>query len=223
MAGRWNVKPWFDWRAAVILLALPLMSMLIRNSSALSPRAQHMIRHELGLARSAGWPAELVVTEGNEADLQALGRKMWDEAMGKTSFLLVSETEVVFLPSQAFLALPKSINSERHERWLMEARLLKDTEGTASALVWSFLTSLKEARKLPASLPLATLPPLVVPSAAESPSVSADWGLPLAILVPYSLWLLRRRARAKASAPSQEESELAESRTGGVAGSQEEV
>jgi hypothetical protein len=204
------LKRWFDWRAGLVLSALPIVSLLLRAPDGVTAETRRVLRHELGLAQAAGWPAHLVMASGNERVLLDLGRQLWSGVGGRETFLLASENAAVLMPSQAFQDLPKSAHVAEYEDWLVEARRLQDLEGTVRILAWTFVTRLKQAGKMPASTPLASLPGLHFPSAVESPSASLDWGIPLAVLVPLALWLLRRRRSVLAQRLADEQSQLPE-------------
>ena len=187
------MRGWVDWRAGLLLSALPIVSFLLRTPDGVTAETQRVLRHELGLAQSAGWPAQLVMASGDEHELQEQGRRLWTGAGGRETFLLASESAAVLIPSQAFLDLPESGRAAEYEEWLTEAKRLQDLEGTVRVLAWTFVTRIKQAGKIPASTPIASLPGLHFPSPVESPSASLDWGIPFAVLVPLALWLLRRR------------------------------
>jgi hypothetical protein len=152
----------------------------------------------------------LVTVSGDEQELRELGRQLWSNVGGRETFLLASENAAVLMPSQAFLDLPESGRAAEYEEWLTEAKRLQDVEGTVRILAWTFVTRLKQAGKIPGSTPIASLPGLHFPSPVESPSASLDWGLPLAVLVPLALWLLRRRRSMRAQGLADKQSQLPE-------------
>ena len=193
-----------------MLSALPILSLLLRAPDGVTAETQRVLRHELGLAQAAGWPAQLVTVSGDEQELRELGRQLWSNVGGRETFLLASENAAVLMPSQAFLDLPESGRAAEYEEWLTEAKRLQDVEGTVRILAWTFVTRLKQAGKIPGSTPIASLPGLHFPSPVESPSASLDWGLPLAVLVPLALWLLRRRRSMRAQGLADKQSQLPE-------------
>jgi len=178
----------------LILLAIAGWRWMTAIDTVLPAPRERLINHGLQRATAAGWPARVVRAEGDRAVLESTGHHLQASESQDVTYLLISEDSVAFVPSRGVQALLSPERIRILYRWVEMPLRFKKTDIALQSLAMGFCMVLVDAGKLPRLPPLPPLPSIPGAEAIERPEESADWGVPLALLIPLALWGARRRA-----------------------------
>jgi hypothetical protein len=178
-----------------LLLCTALAALLVSSEDDIWWVEQKLAECDLAFARTAGFPARLVVlprTTNLAATGEEMRRRSGDDDV---SLLLVSRAGAWIGKSRKFA---KNVSPEVEDKiisdWTGRYLVRGDLSGAVRGLTRGYLLAVREAGGL-GNVALAPLPP--ANTAFGSPSLSINWGAPLALaIVLGQMYLARRRKSA---------------------------